>query len=49
MGTSRRGDLSSSVRWLGAPPGTPVSPGDVPTEPILINKATLVEAAAVSK
>ena len=32
------------------PPGTPLSPGDVPSEPILINKATVVEApAAISK
>ena len=32
------------------PPGTPLSPGDVPTEPIVINKATVVEAtASVSK
>ena len=34
----------------GVPPGTPLSPGDVPTEPILINKATVVDApAAISK
>jgi cyclophilin family peptidyl-prolyl cis-trans isomerase len=31
------------------PPGTPLSPTDVPTEPIVINKATIVEPAAVSK
>ena len=31
------------------PPGTPMSPADVPTEPIVINKATVVETAAVSK
>ena len=32
------------------PPGTPLSPNDVPSEPILINKATVVDAtAAVSK
>ena len=32
------------------PPGTPLSPGDVPTEPILINKATVVDTpAAISK
>ncbi len=32
------------------PPGTPMSPADVPTEPIVINKATVVDAsAAVSK
>jgi len=33
------------------PPGSPLSPGDVPTEPIVINKATVVDApaAAVSK
>jgi cyclophilin family peptidyl-prolyl cis-trans isomerase len=32
------------------PPGSPLSPADVPTEPIVINKATVVDApAAVSK
>ena len=32
------------------PPGSPLSPADVPTEPILINKATVVDApAAASK
>ena len=31
------------------PPGTPLSPGDVPTQPIVINKATVVDAAAISK
>jgi peptidyl-prolyl cis-trans isomerase A (cyclophilin A)/peptidyl-prolyl cis-trans isomerase B (cyclophilin B) len=32
------------------PPGTPLSPNDVPSEPIVINKATVVDApAAVSK
>ncbi|HVF64908.1 MAG TPA: peptidylprolyl isomerase [Casimicrobiaceae bacterium] len=28
------------------PPGTPMAPNDVPTEPILINKATVIDAAA---
>ena len=31
------------------PPGTPMSPADVPTEPIVINKASVVDAPAVSK
>ena len=31
------------------PPGTPLSPNDVPSVPIVINKATVVDAAAVSK
>jgi peptidyl-prolyl cis-trans isomerase B (cyclophilin B) len=32
------------------PPGSPLSPADVPTEPIVINKASVVDApAAVSK
>jgi cyclophilin family peptidyl-prolyl cis-trans isomerase len=31
------------------PPGAPLSPKDVPSEPIVINKATVVESAAVSK
>jgi cyclophilin family peptidyl-prolyl cis-trans isomerase len=31
------------------PPGTPLSPNDVPNEPIVINKATVIDAAAPSK
>jgi cyclophilin family peptidyl-prolyl cis-trans isomerase len=31
------------------PPGTPMSPADVPTEPILINKATVLDAGAATK
>jgi cyclophilin family peptidyl-prolyl cis-trans isomerase len=31
------------------PPGTPLSPNDVPSEPIVINKATVLDASAPSK